>query len=375
MGSRGISFWPNRDPDVRKFGMLRVLRVSRVCGAIIAFVAAGCGGGGGGGTPAAPPPPNPLYVRASGRDTNSGADPANALGTISKAAQLARSGYVIIVGPGMYADGDITNQKNQMAASQGLSFIADASGAQTGDQAGAVTIKGNGTGATAGFNLSKAMGSLIDGFTITGFSDAGIVIKSSSDDLTIQNCIVTNNSGDGIRVQDSASVLIFNNLISGNGGNGIGIVGQGSGSPDAHVLSNTIVGNGTASAAARGIVVGNSNAASPNAVLHNNIVQGNAGDANIKVFTNPRSDLGYDGDYNLVFPGTYLPSSIRGSHDFNGDAQFTGDFHLQLTSPAIDRGGPLNLPNSQTTLLRARTTTGTTLDSGAFDLGFHFLRR
>src|SRR5262249_60311074 len=96
--------------------------------------------------------------------------------------------------------------------------------------------------------------------------------------------------------------------------------------------------------------------------------------ANIKVFTNPGSDLGYDGDFNLVFPASYQPSSIRGSNDFNGDAQFTSDFHLQATSPAINRGGPLNLPNSQTTILRSRTTTGTNLDTGVFDMGFHFLR-
>ena len=347
--------------------MLR-LSVLTIAGAALVLVVTGCGGGGGDTTSAAPP--NPLYVRKSGKDTNSGGDKASALNTISKAAQLARSGYVIFVGPGTYREGDITNARTGVPP-QGLSFVANVAGDLTGDVAGEVKIDGTGTGATAGFNLSNAPGSLIDGFTITGFSDAGIVIKSSSDDFTIQNCIVSNNpgAGDGIRVQDSASVLVFNNLVYGNGGTGITIAGQISGSADARVLSNTIVNNGV-----RGIVVGNTSAASPRALVHNNIVQGNTGDANIKVFTNPRSDLGYDGNYNLVFRATYLPGSIQGGNDFNGDAQFTGDFHLQPTSPAINNGGPLNLPNSQTTLLRARTTTGTNLDTGTFDLGFHFVR-
>ncbi len=314
-----------------------------------------------------PPAPNPIYVRVSGRDTNSGASPASALRSISKAAQLARNGYLIIVGPGTYREG--VTPAAVGVAPQGVQFVADVTGARTGDSAGEVKLDGTGTGATAGFNLFSSMGSLIDGFTLTGFSDAGITIKSGSDDFTIQNCIITNNSGDGIRAQDSASVLIFNNLLSGNGGTGIGIVGQISGSPNARVLSNTMVGNGT-----RGLIVGNTSAASPGALVHNNVVQGNGGDANIKVFTAPRSDVGYDGDYNLVFPGTYLPNTINGSHDFNGDAKFTGDFHLQSTSPAIDRGSPLNLPNSQTTILRGRTTIGTTLDVGTFDLGFHFRR-
>jgi len=367
-----ISFWSNEDADVTAYRMLQLGRTVCALGAVCTLVTAGCGGGGGGSAPAGPPPPNPLYVRISGKDTNSGADADNALRTIGKAAQLARTGYVIFVGAGTYTEGNITNARSEMVAPNALSFVADASGNQTGDS-GAVTINGTGTGASAGFNLSKAPGSLIDGFTITGFSDAGIVIKSGSDDFTIQNCLIANNSGDGIRVQDSASVLVFNNLVRNNGGVGIGIVGQISGSPDAQVLSNTMVGNGV-----RGLIVGNTNAASPRAVVHNNIVQGNLGDANIKVITNPRSDLGYDGNYNLVNPPTYLPSStsggIRGANDITGDAQFTGDFHLQSSSPAIDRGGPLNLPTSQTNILRSRTTTGTNLDSGVFDMGFHFLR-
>ncbi len=346
--------------------MLRVVQLLSTVGAGLALLLTGCGGGGGGGgAPAGPPPPNPLYVRTSGNDTNSGGDPANALKTISKAAQLARSGYLIIVGPGTYREGVTTAAVG--VAPQGLQFFADVTGARTGDNAGEVKLDGTGTRATAGFNLFSSMGSLIDGFTMTGFSDAGITIKSGSDDFTIQNCLITNNTGDGIRVQDSASVLIFNNLLAGNGGTGVGIVGQISGSPNARVLSNTMVDNGT-----RGLIVGNTSAASPGALVHNNVVQGNGGDANIKVFTTPRSDLGYDGDYNLVFPGTYLPNDINGSHDFNGDAKFTADFHLQSTSPAINAGGPLNLPNSQTTILRGRTTTGSNLDTGVFDMGFHF---
>jgi parallel beta-helix repeat protein len=371
-----ISFWPKQNPNVRTPAMLRIVRVLGAIAAVVTVATTGCGGGGGSdAAPAGPPPPNPLYVRTSGNDTNSGGDPANALRTISKAAQLARNGYVILVGPGTYGGG-ITTARTGVAP-QGLSFVANVAGDQTDDNPGPVTINNSGSAATAGFNLSSAPGSLIDGFTITGFSDAGIVIKSGSDNFMILNCIVANNPGDGIRVQDSSNVLVFNNLVTGNGGTGIGIVGQISGSPDAQVLSNTIAGNGAAAPAARGIIVGNSNAASPRAVVHNNIVQGNSGDAQIRVLTTPRSDLGYDGDYNLVFPAKYLPTSIRGSHDFNGDAQFTGDFHLRSTSPAIDRGGPLNLPDSLVipSLRANRTTTGTNLDSGVLDMGFHFLRR
>ena len=54
-----------------------------------------------------------------------------------------------------------------------------------------------------GFKLSNASGGGIDGFTITGGVEAGIAIKSSSNDFTIRNCIIFDNPGAGIRVQDS----------------------------------------------------------------------------------------------------------------------------------------------------------------------------
>jgi len=311
------------------------------------------------------PPPNPLYVRSSGNDGNSGANPADALRSISTAVQLARTGYVIVVGSGTYSESVVVDT----AGVAGLQLVADLAGDRTGDAAGDVAIDGTDSDAGAGFDFSTVPGGLIDGFTISGVSGAGIIIDSGSDAFAVQNCMIFDNTADGIRVQDSANALVFNNLVYGNGGAGIAIAGQRSGSPAARVLSNTIAGNGT-----YGLVVGDTNAGSPRAFVHNNIVQGNSGEANINVLQSPRSDVGYDGNYNLVFPDTYLPASLRGRNDVSDNAQFADGFHLRSTSPAIDGGGPLNLPSSQTTILRRRTTTGTTLDSGVFDLGFHFLR-
>ena len=345
--------------------------------ALVATLAAGCGGSSGDSQPG-PPPPNPLYVRSTGRDTNTGADPANALRTIGRAAQLARTGYEIIVGPGTYP-GNIGTTAAVGPAPQRVQFIADVRGAQTGDLPGEVRVVGDGTG--AGFNISNSPGTLIDGFTIVGFSDAGIVIKSGSNNFTIQNCLIFSNSGNGIRVQDSDDVLIFNNLVHDNDKTGIVVAGNGSGSRRARVLSNTIAQNGAQGMPSeRGLTIGTSSTASPNAEVRNNIIQDNLGSHSIKVFsTPPRSDEGYNAGNpegnNLVFPGTYDPSHIRGTSDLNVSALYTTAFYLTPNSPAIDRGAGLNLPNAQTTILRSRTTTGTDLDRGAFDLGFHFLPR
>jgi parallel beta-helix repeat protein len=325
-----------------------------------------------------PPPPLPtrtptplpqrttIFVRVSGNDANSGLAPARALRTISQAARVAPSGYRILVGPGFYAEGITTDG---LGAHRNLVFEADVTGAQTGDPPGAVIVDATESVVAAGFRLTKATGTVIDGFTIRGGTDDGIVIKNESDDFVIRNCIVLDNPGAGIRVQDSARVLVFNNLVYANGREGIAIVGQGDGSADAEVINNTVYGN-----ADRGLRIGTS-IGSPGALVRNNIIQLNGiGFApaleNVKVF--PTSEPDYDANFNLVFPATYLPIDLAGDDDVDADAQFIDagerDFRLSFESPAIDAGGSLS-PDLEAQL-SSRTTERT---SWATDLGYHFV--
>ncbi len=321
-------------------------------------------------TPTAAPQRTAIFVRLNGDDANSGLTPSRALRTISHAARLAPSGYRIVVGPGLYVDGITTD--GQGRASEDLMFEADVSGAQTGDPAGPVVIDASESPLAAAFRLTKAVGTVIDGFTITGGADAGIVIKSDSDDFVIRNCIFYGNPGAGIRVQDSARTLVFNNLIYSNGREGIAIVGQGSGSADARVINNTVWGNSD-----RALRIGTSSTGSPGALVRNNIFQDNGIGfvpvlENVKVF--PTSEPDYDGDFNLVFPASYLPFDLVGDHDVAADAEFLSavdsDFRISFSSPAIDAGGPL--PGDLESQLGARSATGTNLDDGAPDLGYHF---
>ena len=185
-------------------------------------------------------------------------------------------------------------------------------------------------------------------------------------------------------MQDSASVVIFNNLVYNNVGMGVGIVAATSGSPNAIVVNNTIFSNGD-----RGITVGNAAIASAGAFVRNNIIEGNGIGStptleNIKVFTPPpnpvpRSDTGYSGDFNLVLPATCLPASLAtlAKHDLHQDATFknagSGDFHLIANSPAINAGDSLNTLPTLANFLRGRTTTGgTSCDQSALDMGFHY---
>jgi parallel beta-helix repeat protein len=299
------------------------------------------------------------------------------LASVVRAAQLAGDDYKIVVAPGTY-QGDITTNRRGKEP-QRLQFIADVSGAQTGTAAGPVMIEG---GSTAGIDVTKSSGAMIDGFTVFGTKNVGILIRNGSDGLIIQNCVVHDNDDDGIHVQDSEDVLIFNNLIYNNSGHGVALVGSVSGSPNGQVISNTIYHN-----AGHGIQFGSSTGASPNGFVRNNIVENNAnGTENIKVFTNPRSDLNHDEDFDLVSPPTYFPTNppLPHPHDISDDAQFVStsrdDFHLQSSgcakppthcSPAINAGDP-NLDASLAIALRSGTTTGTGLDTGRIDLGFHY---
>jgi|SRR5579862_653271 len=363
-------------------------------------------GGGGGNTTSASPPPNPLFVSAQrGSNTNLG-DRDHPLRTISDAAQLALDNYTIYVGPGTYVEPQGVTTNRTGVVPQGVAFIADTSGSLTADPVGGPVILDVSTGGGAGFNLSSTAGcsnatdiscGMIDGFEIKGAHDAGIVIKSGSNGFKIQNCIVHGGIGvgDGIRVQDSANVIVFNNLVYDNVGEGIGIVGNGSGSRNAQVVSNTVFGNQN-----YGILLGTSEAASPGAFVHNNILQNNSlspnvADGNVKVTSSPsaRSETGYDADFNLVFdPSVYIePAGIPHPDDLNQDALFvnqgTADFHLQTRSPAVDAGGPLsNVKTIRVTgldaqrqsvqvsqILSSRTTTGSgDPDTNARDMGYHY---
>lgn len=325
--------------------------------------------GGGGEAPPPNPPPNPLYVSTAGKDTNAG-DVDTPLRTVTKAAQIALDGYDVVVAPGIYREAVSTDRTGTPA--QAISLLADVTGTRTGHAPGAVTIDASGISKGAGIALANSSDSTIDGFTIVGAADGGITLKSGSAGVTIRNCVVHDNPGDGIRVQDSSSVTVFNNLVYRNGGTGIIIAGQIAGSPDARVFNNTVTSN-----IERGVTIGTTSAASPRAILRNNIIADNGGSGalELRVVTDPRSDLGFDGDYDLVFPANYAPATIRGEHDVAADPQFvaseTDDYHLVLASPAIDAGDNA-IGSDLTAALRPRTTTGLGLDDGRLDLGYHF---
>jgi parallel beta-helix repeat protein len=336
---------------------------------VLVFALAACGGGGssdgGGGGGSA------FYVRAAvGSDLNTGLAPDQALATIAQAATLAEDGDTIVVGPGTYAETAIDAPRG--TARRPVTFLADTAGTRTGDRAGAVVVAAAGI---TGFSISGGTYVVLDGFTVTGASGnnaAGILIRSGSDHAAVQNCVVFNNQGDGIRVQSANDVRLFNNLVYGNDRNGVRIAGN-PGALRAQLINNTIAAN-----RGRGVFVGSDEAASTGAVLRNNIIQDNIGQ-NLQVTTGtPDSLPGFDSQFNLVFPPNYRPVSLP-VNDINEDARFAdaadGDYHLaQSTSPALNAADPDTDAELRDALLGRTTASSGAPDALPLDLGYHYPR-
>ncbi|MFH1562096.1 MAG: right-handed parallel beta-helix repeat-containing protein [Nitrospirota bacterium] len=155
----------------------------------------------------------------------------------------------------------------------------------------------------------------ISGFKITGatwdegsdeISGAGIYCTNGSPTIT-NNTILGNDCG--IACEES-SPSITNNTISGNGG--VGIYCENSSSPT--ITNNIITSNGTTSSNYYGIYVYSGNPGTP--IIDYNCVWGNGSGGENYYYCN------------------------AGTHDISFNPQFIGggDFHLQSTSPCIDKG-------------------------------------
>jgi parallel beta-helix repeat protein len=283
--------------------------------------------------------------------------------SITDAARIASAGSLIIVAPGLYAPvnlhaGDLKGP---------ITLVADVNGLQTDSSAAPVTI--NVRGSSPGIHLSGLNDVTIDGFTVRGASDAGVLVEQSAG-IVVQNCTVADSRGDGIRIEESSSALAFDNLLFGNSGSGI----QVSGSGDVRLINNTLYEN-----KGGGIVVGDAGLPSNAILVRNNIV-------NFNTPTGLQADAstdGYDSDYNLTTDayGTDTPS---GEHDIVGNianplfiAPAREDFHLAngvsgSQSPAVNAGDPAIDADIADALDQRTTQTDGSVDAPPVDLGYHY---
>jgi len=333
--------------------------------ACVAICACGGGGDSGGGGVA-----TTYYVRVSGNDASDGLTAATAFSSIGRAALLAGRGDTVIVGPGFYSERQVGPSEGTSGSSGSpILFLADRDGTMTGDVPGDVVLSASGG---SGFSLRRVEHVIIDGFVVedaAGENAVGILVRSRSSDVTIRNCVIRNNLGDGIRVQSSSDVRIFNNLIHDNSRNGIRIAGD-PGSSRAQIVNNTVVRNRQ-----RGVFIGTADAASTEAFLRNNILQFNES-ANLQVTLDPDSSRGLSSSFNVVFPERYSPRELDHSGDIIADALFVdagnGDFHLLPESPAVDAGATDIDAELFADLLTRSTAPEEFADVEPIDIGYHY---
>ncbi len=325
-----------------------------------------------------------LYVRTSGNDTNDGMSPQTALKTIGEAAKRLKVGTTVYVGPGTYS-GRVTITGVEGTAGSPIRLVGDVTGAHTHDPPKAVEI--NAAEDTVAMIITKSPYVSVESFLITGaapkatpkVSATALQIRSNSHHVTIRDCVIGNAStADGIRLGDSSDALIFDNLIFNND-RGIVVTGD---SPRARIVNNTIANH-----VRTGISLSQSNALAPHdAMLVNNIIEGNENNLAISVDAGPPSSLfGYEGNHNLVFePGladqsaAYRPDTIQDRSDVNAEANFEnvgqGDVRLAAGSPAIDKGTNAIGTDLMNALLKRSATVDGAADRAPLDLGYHYPR-
>jgi parallel beta-helix repeat protein len=208
-----------------------------------------------------------LYVRQTGSDSNTGRTPGEALRTITAAALRAVPGDIVVVGPGLYLEGDIKPKKQGASELARLVFLGDASGSRTLDATGDVVI--DASGLRTAFRLSRRDYVTITGFRIKGAKQSGIIVGPGKAPIVTNN-IVYSNPGDGIRLIDATDGQVVNNLVYANGGTGVFLGGSQSGSPRGQITNNTVYANNRG-----GIRLGTSKFPAPGAMVVYNIMRGN----------------------------------------------------------------------------------------------------
>jgi parallel beta-helix repeat protein len=196
---------------------------------------------------------------------------------------------------------------------------------------------------------------------------------------------VFSNGDRGIRVRDSESVIVFNNLVYGNGDTGIDLGGENqdrTGGSKGAVINNTVYANGRDGIRIEGVVP-----ARDVTVLHNVITRNGRIVIATETFginLKEPSQRGFRGQWNLNTDGYNTLRVARGSLDLERfsavfvfpDEPLAGttgpdgdDFRLVLLSDAESAGA---VPPDKLGLHKASTQIDGRQDDATVDLGFHF---
>ena len=163
------------------------------------------------------------FVASTGVDTNpcSRAAPCRTFGAAE--ALTSDSGEVIVLDSAGYGPVTITK--------------SIAIEAPTGVYAGISVFSGDGiTIATPGISV------ILRGLTINGQGGAGGIVMTAGSALTVENCVITNLTSDGVQVGGQAQVRIADSRIQSNSGSGLRFIDAGSGVVTRSVIDSNYSG-------------------------------------------------------------------------------------------------------------------------------------
>jgi parallel beta-helix repeat protein len=232
------------------------------------------------------------YVDPNGSDDSNGLSWATAFKTIQKGIDTSSDSNTVEVNEGTYYEN--VNFGGKTVTVHGADLAA-------------TVINGNGATSTVTFGADSV--ATLSGFTVTG-GTRGVYCEEDSQPV-VNNCIIRNNSGEGIYAELS-TVTIKNSIIYGNNE---GITLQ---DVESTIRNNTIVNN-----TSYGIRVSDGNGPT----ISNCILWNNGGDLS-----------GCSATYSCIKngdSGTGNISSYPYFEDYDGN-----DFHLTWNSPCINRGDP-----------------------------------
>lgn len=289
------------------------------------------------------------YVNAAtGSDTNPGTFEAP-FKTVKRACQAVNPGDTVLIYPGKYQEDQITP-------------------AVSGTQTQPITFRGlPGADGTHVVEMRNEIGDrvwrlnatswiVLDNLVVVGGSRASIQAKQGASNLTFRSLIITGGQQEGIELNGGSNATVVNCLVYRNGKGVLTLNYPNVSIANSTLAENTVWGveygqNCTGGSVRRSILAGN--------------YQG------IKVVASAES--GFSADYNLNVEGIQATGVSQGPNTLTTDPLFWNaveqDYHLQPSSPALDKG---EISAVDAGLAQRTTQVSGTPDTGIVDLGFHY---
>ena len=302
------------------------------------------------------------FVRKTGNNGNAGTAAGIAWLTIDYAADNMSAGDTVYVGAGTYSERVTPSQSG--ASGSPIRFIADTDGSQTGD-AGDILVTGSPGLRTLEVPLNKdylefykfkfqgfagdavrfyyADGGLLDNCEL--YSGTQGLLVTGSNNLTVQNCIIHDNSSDGVNTSTVSGMLVAGCEIYGNV-TGIDVDSGGV------TIRNCLLRDNSA----RGIDVTVGTVVVQNCTVVNNTTDGIHEGTGTLTVTNciiaNNGDDGLDYDlgtithsYNLFYgnSGLDLEGTSLSTGEISVDPEFVSstDYRIRSFSPAVNAGTDL----------------------------------